>query len=794
MKISPMFFSRMTIRLSHWISGALVVLATAHVHAAAVEPVWITHPDAKEMPVVLHLRQALQLEAPPPSLWVDVSADNRFILYVNGKRVASGPATSDLAHWRYKRTDIGPYLRPGANDIAAVVWNFSRPSGPMAQISARTGFYFKAEDAAFASLNSGPGWRVKLDGGHKSQSGMAVISRQVKKVYYVAAAPETIDAATADWDWTTGPLRGDWRSAVAAVEAGQPVPWRLGADPLPDMTYQKSDSGRVVRTDLPGALAFPAQAVSVPAHTRARILLDQGTMIAAYPALSVAGGKGATIRMTYSEALYDAQGKKGQRDEVGDRVAKGLFDTLTADGEGRTFEPLSWRVWRFIELDVQTQESPLALQGFVVHETGYPFEQRARFVSSDPVLNRIWDVGWRTARIDAHETYMDSAYWERLQYVGDTRLQALISYVVTGDERLAANAIDMFGWSDKNGGLTEGAYPSRGTNVIAPFSLLWIAMLDDYYQRRPDPAVVARNLPRARKVLAWYGQYLNPSNLLKKNPTWNFVDWVGQPSTDRDIFPSFDTNGESCLTTLFYLGALQQMARMEQAVGDAGAGRDDAARAGAIRDALRSKCWSAPRGLFADDPSLTRFSQHGNALAIIYGVATPQEAQSILPRITTASGIGAPEGITPTSYYFSWYLAQASVKAGRADSYMRFLQTWRDLLRLGFSTWPEEPGDTRSDTHAWSAHPTADLLEIVAGVTPAAPGYARARIAPHLGDLTSLDAVVPTPSGPVSVSYRVAGGKLIATIDRPAALPAVFSWRGRDYPLKRPRTTLRLNQ
>ncbi|MCU6501326.1 hypothetical protein LPN04_26320 [Rugamonas sp. A1-17] len=765
--------------------------------AHAGDALWITHPEAPtNTSVVLHLHHALALNTVPASLFAQVSADNRFILYVNGQRVASGPATSDLAHWRYERIDLAPFLRAGGNDIAAVVWNFTAPSGPLSQISARTGFYFKVEDDAYAGLNSGPGWKTRLDRGHKSASGMEQMNAQIGGKYYVAASPETIDAASADWEWAGGPLRADgrWLPAVDAAEAGKALPWTLTADPLPPMHYRKVDSGKVVRTDLPGAEVFPAQAVKIPAHSHVRILIDRGSMVAAYPALAVAGGRGASIKMIYAEALYDSKGKKGLRDEVGERLAKGIYDTMLADGESRVFEPLRWRVWRFLELEVQTQDAPLTLQGLATYETGYPFQQQASFRSSDAALSRIWDIGWRTARIDAHETYMDSAYWEQLQYVGDTRLQMLISYAVSGDDRLAVNAIDMIGWSDREGGLTDGAYPSRGHNVIAPFSLLWIAMLDDYYQRQPDAAVVTRNLPRARRVLDWYAKYLHPSNLLGKNPTWNFVDWVGQGANQHDVFPSYDGNGESCLTTLFYLGALQQMARMEMALGDPRLGAENAGRATNIKAALRSRCWSGTRGLFADDPSLTRFSQHSNSLAILYDVATREEANAIIPRILAGNGIDAPEGVITTTYYFAWYLARAVVHAGQGDAYLDLLKTWRDLLDLHYTTWPEERGNTRSDTHAWSAHPTADLLEIVAGVAPAAPGYARVRVAPHLGSLTSLDAVVQTPSGPVSVSYRLTGGKLLATIDKPASLPGVFSWRGRDYPLKQTRTRLNLAQ
>ena len=107
----------------------------------------------------------------------------------------------------------------------------------------------------------------------------------------------------------------------------------------------------------------------------------------------------------------------------------------------------------------------------------------ASFESSDAELNRIWEVGWRTLRVDAHETFMDSSYWEQLQYTGDTRLEMLITYAVSGDPRLAMQAIDAFAESDVDGGLMQGAFPSRNSNVIATFSFAWVGMLADWSLR-----------------------------------------------------------------------------------------------------------------------------------------------------------------------------------------------------------------------------------------------------------------------------------------------------------------------
>ena len=185
-------------------------------------------------------------------------------------------------------------------------------------------------------------------------------------------------------------------------------------------------------------------------------------------------------------------------------------------------------------------------------------------MSSDAELNRIWDIGWRTMRVDAHETFMDSSYWEQLQYTGDTRLEMLITYAVSGDARLARQAIEAFAESDVDGGLMQGAYPSRLPNVIATFSFAWVGMLADWSVEQPDRALIVRHLPRMRRVLAWFEPLLNEQGLLGKNPQWNFIDWSGQKWDDRDTFPSWGSRNGSCLMTAMWLGALRQGDALER--------------------------------------------------------------------------------------------------------------------------------------------------------------------------------------------------------------------------------------
>ncbi len=300
-------------------------------------------------------------------------------------------------------------------------------------------------------------------------------------------------------------------------------------------------------------------------------------------------------------------------------------------------------------------------------------------------------------------------------------------------------------------------------------------------------------------MLAWFEKLRTPSGLLGANPNWNFIDWSGQRWDDRTIFPSYGKAGGSCLMTVLWLGALQQAADLETAHGDATVAATDRQKAAAARAAIRTLCWNAQRGLFADNPdyneaATAKYSQHMNALAVLYDVATREEAPGILERVTVPGrGIDAPEGMFAMTYYFAWYLVRAYEHAGLADHYHALLWNWRDMLKLNYTTWPESRGKTRSDTHAWSAHPTADLLGIVAGIRPGAPGYSRLRIEPHLGALRKLDAVSATPHGPVTVRYLVRGGKLHAEIRGPGDLPGEFIWNGRRHPLTGMHTVLSLD-
>jgi alpha-L-rhamnosidase len=747
---------------------------------------WITSPDGPQRDQsVLHFRKLLELGQQPEHFIVHVSADNQFILYVNQQRVDAGPSRSDLGHWRYETYDIAPFLRPGRNVLAAAVWNFGVLT-PLAQISDRTGFLLHGEGEAERIADTDATWEVE------EEKGIQILPtpEAVRNQYYVAEPAERIDATAFNWGWNTADsgAGGRWKRAQPighATPAGavlQENNWQLVPDPLPPMQMALTSAGQVVRsTGIDTPAGFPANAFTVPAHSKATVLIDNSHLTTAYPELTVSSGRGATVRLTYAEALIDDNGKKGNRSEIFGKHIQGIFDEFLTDGaRNRTFMPLGWKTWRYLQLDIETADQPLEVEKLRTWFTAYPFEERGHFESDDDSLNPIWETGWRTARLDAHDTYMDTPYYERMQYVGDTRIQALISYTVGGDDRLPRQAIQAFNDSRIPDGITRSRYPSSMRQIIPTFSLLWVGMVHDFWMYRSDPDFVHAQLSGTRPVLDWFLERQGADGLLMKIPWWPFVDW----GTDFGFgVPPQDDDGGSSVITLQFIEALSYAAEMESALGDkirAGLYRSAAERAS---QAVYKLCWNQHYGLLADTPAQKHYSQHANILGVWLDVIPREQHKDVLTKILSVSDAYAATGpvplLTKATYYFRFYLARALDHVGMGNQYLQLLGPWREMVSLGLTTWAEQPEPTRSDSHAWSAHPNYDFLTIVAGIRPKTPGFATVIVAPHLGTLKHLSAAVANPKGMIEAEYTVEHSHVKAIITLPAGVSGELLWNGK---------------
>ena len=142
--------------------------------------------------------------------------------------------------------------------------------------------------------------------------------------------------------------------------------------------------------------------------------------------------------------------------------------------------------------------------------------------------------------------------------------------------------------------------------------------------------------------------------------------------------------------------------------------------------------------------------------------------------------------MAPASIYFKYYLHQALIKAGLGNDYTKWLEKWKENLQQGLTTWAEssDVSGTRSDCHAWGSSPNIEFFRTILGIDAAAPGFAKVKITPHLGELKNVSGTMPHPNGMIAAAYKYQAGKWAVSISLPVNTSGTFLWKGKQYLLK----------
>jgi len=754
---------------------------------------WITHPTESALDYgVFHFRKSFDLSSVPEEFIIHISADNRYRLFVNGKAVCFGPARGDLAHWFYESVDIARYLKQGKNLLAAVVWNFGEDK-PWAQFSLKTALIVQGNSAPEQIVNTDNSWKVIKD---KSYQPASTDAKETLGQFIVVGPCDRVDAAQYPWNWETEAFNDQNWSKAKTIDVGHPrgvgtdINWVLTPRRIPQMEQKEQRFESVRRTSgatVPVGFLQGKEKWIIPANQKVIVLLDQGNLTVGYPELLVSKGKGSRIKLIYSEALFDTNGIKGNRNEIEGKQIKGYADIFLPDGgASRQFRPFWFRTWRYLQMEIETKNEELIIDDLKSEFTAYPLQENAVFETDQPELKQIWNTGWRTARLCANETYYDCPYYEQLQYVGDTRIQALISLYVSGDDRLVRNALMQYNESRFSEGLTQSRYPSASPQVIPPFSMYWVDMVHDYWTLRDDPEFVQKFLPGIDQVLNWFINRIDPkTGLLGKVEYWNFVDWADEWPWNNNLriggVPKGGSSidGQSSILTMQLAYAVQKAAELNDYFDHPVPAERYRQLAQYLTKAVYQNCWDASRNYLADTPDKTDFSVHAQIFGVLTNAIPENEQKAMVERI-----MNDPKLIQPT-LYFRFYLTQALKKTGLANRYLATLGPWKEMLKNGLTTFAEKQDPTRSDCHAWSASPNYDFLATVAGIRPASPGFKTIRMEPALGDLKFINGQMPHPLGAIVFNLKRTGTSgLQGEVSLPEGLTGTFGWNGKTAQLK----------
>lgn len=754
---------------------------------------WITHPSESTLDYGVFLfRKNFDLKEVPGKFLIHISADNRYRLYVNGNYVTYGPAIGDIDHYRYESIDISEFLQAGKNVIAAEVVNFGEYRRA-AQQTFQTAFILQAECEKLPDLDINTGsaaWKVRKN---KAYTCIPFTSDSLG-AYYAAGPGENVEASLYPWGWQEiayddsswqDPKPGTVEFAVGRGFLYGST-WFLVPREIPLMEEHEERFESIVRIngpEQPSSFIKKDSAGIIPPGSKISILIDNKYHTTGFPVLRVSKGKNARIKISYSEALYlpwssgelqnnghyDAVDRKRDRNKLEGKVLEGYYDIVFPDGgRNRVFSPLSRKTFRFVQFDIETADEELIIEDFYNNYAGYPFEEKASFSSEEKQLDELWNAAWRTLVNSSEEQFFDP-YYEQLQYIGDTRIEALVSIYVSGDDRLMRKAIRQFDDSRLPNGLTQSRYPSYIVQVIPPYSLLWIGMIHDYFMYRNDDQFVKQFIPGMLTVLDWFAQRVDSSGMATDLEWWNFTDW--SKGFLNGIPPGAD-DGYSANINLQFVTALQQaVAIMEHFELDADAEKYSAL-AQRIQASVMESCYDPERGLIAETPEQNSYSQHTNIWGILSSTLPENSQASVMQELLTDSSL------IQATIYFKFYLFRALQKCGMGDLYLTQLDPWEKMLNNGMNTFGERDGIMRSECHGWSASPCFDLLHTVAGIYPLDPGFRTIAVEPNFGELETMKVNFPHPNGMLTMDLSRKGEKLSGEIILPENTKGEFIWKG----------------
>ncbi len=375
-------------------------------------------------------------------------------------------------------------------------------------------------------------------------------------------------------------------------------------------------------------------------------------------------GRGtARVRWTetfYDSAEFDSMSHKGKKGNRNGSVFIGNGDEFEVDGE-LVWRDFQWHAGHYAEVTVRGDVTWDA----EFFETGYPLPG---YPGSSPLAAAAVE----TLRACAHETFMDCPYFERILYAGDSRLEALALYHLSDDHRLAAKTLRMFLLSQRADGSILAQYPSRSVQIIPSFMPIFVLTFHDYWKLHPADPLVRELMPKLRRLVDYLLNNITAEGMTM--PGWAFLDWTD--NWKGGVPPG------NCAFSLLGVLALRAAAEIF-------AEEELFRRAASLSTLIRKCYYQADMQLFADDVVHSSFSEHAQALAVLAGFHDVK--------------LDAAE-LVPCSIYFSYYYLCACRELNRQDLIEKRLNRFRQLLKQGLTTLPEEFDQPRSDCHAWGAY------------------------------------------------------------------------------------------
>lgn len=498
------------------------------------------------------------------------------------------------------------------------------------------------------------------------------------------------------------------------------------------------------------------------------VIYDLGTESVGYFDFELIAGAGVEIVLSGVEYIN----AKGSVQHTGE-MYRNTFSYTCKNGVNR-FTSLKRRAFRYCFVTIRNLHAPIRIRLVRLIESTYPVNHAGSFRSSDPVLNRVWDISARTLELCMEDTFTDCPLFEQTLWVGDARNEALFAYTAFGAHDLTRRCLDLSAQSLEVLPIVGCQLPSAWICILPAWSFLWGISVWEYYFETADRKYLRKIWPSVLKNLR-KADGMRGKNGLFSGPYWNLFDWA-----------PIDSDQHTALhNSMFMVGAIDAALKCAKVLDDSKSAAWLRSRRSSLVLAI-NRTWNVAKRSYPDSIHFggavsAKTSIHTSVLAVLYGIAAGKLREHAVCNL-----LHKPKDMTPICSPFAiMYLYEALESLDRPDDIIQSIyKNYRPMLDAGATTvWETFPSSTmgsddfptRSHCHAWSSAPVYFLNRIVLGIRQTAPGGARFEISPWLVEkMTSAEGTTVTYTGEIYVRWKKDGKSLTVDVRAPVGTALKF--------------------
>lgn len=688
-----------------------------------------------------------------------VAAAHQYQLFIDGAKVAAGPSYSYPDEQFYEATDVTRALRAGAENAIGVLHYWSGPGQ--------------------GKPKSAPGLLVHVTVVHRDGS-LEVVGTDGSWREHAA-------------EWLPAPPRNDEGGFTERVDGRlQPQGWSqpgfdargwspvavLGPPGTAPFTHLVAQRTHIVE--------HPVKPVSVRTLPSGAVVADYGAILAARTSVVFHSGvAGRNIAMHVGFVL-DPDGRVSTTRST--QATDLRFNYVERAGP-QTLAAYTYLGFRYLEVDAPGE--PLSADALTIYarHSAMPDETGATFTSSNPLLDKVWELVRHSALYVSQEQFVDTPTREKGQFLGDSFNDSEATMHAFGEQNLTWQALESFAqsqaryWPDGN---LNAVYPNGdGRRSILDYTERYPEWVWEYYVQTGDRATLEQLYPVVKRVTAYLESLQNPSTgLVTYTATEgaDLVDWPPLMQYGYDVSTAAHTTAN-----VLAVNAFRQTAQMARLLGKGADAQSEQARADRLVTAINSKLTRANGvyvdGLAANGTPSAHASQQASEFALAFGLV-PQPHVAAVGKYVASLGI-------KTGPFDGLYLLDGLHAAGRDADVMRVLTDakdpgWANIAANGGSfSWEswillDLEGDGMS--HGWGSSALVAFQNVLLGVSTEPPGSNPGGPvidihAPGAGP-ASVEGRVPTIAGPVSVRWQRSGSHLTLDLTVPANATAHVSFPG----------------